>query len=200
MPQSQFPDDSPEPEIDLLKRIAEGDRQSFAALYDRFVHPLLAAAFNITRHQEAAEDVVQEVFLQIWKKASFYNPSRGRPLTWAITLTRNKAIDRLRSIQRHHRLITESESEREAAPPVHRQDSARLAALRESSALVRSAIEHLPADQRKVIEMAYFSDLKLAEIANILNEALPTVKGRLRRGLLRLRASLDIQEARRTLE
>src|SRR6187399_422513 len=98
-------------EIDLLKRIGLGDRLAFSDLYDRFSGVLFATAFRVLNNQEAAEDVLQDVFVQIWEKAPLYDPARGKPLTWAVTLTRNKAIDRLRSVQRRHRLQDDVEKE-----------------------------------------------------------------------------------------
>ena len=89
-----------EAEIELVRQVGQGDQRSFAALYDRFAMVLFSTAFRVLRNQEAAEDVLQEVFVQIWKKAPLYDSTRGRPLTWALTLTRNKAIDVLRSMQR----------------------------------------------------------------------------------------------------
>ena len=73
-------------EIELLKKIAQGDRQSFSELYDRFVRVLFSTAMIVTRQREIAEEVVQDVFVQIWKRASLYNPGRGKPLPWAIVL------------------------------------------------------------------------------------------------------------------
>ena len=88
-----------EAEIELLKRVSQGDQRSFGELYDRFASVLFSTAYRMLKNQEAAEDVLQDVFIQIWRKAPLYDPARGRPLTWAVTLTRNKAIDTLRSTQ-----------------------------------------------------------------------------------------------------
>ena len=89
-----------EAEIELLKRIGQGDRRSFEELYDRFAGVLFSTAYRMLKNQQAAEDVLQDVFIQIWKKAPLYSPDRGRPMTWAVTLTRNKAIDLLRATRR----------------------------------------------------------------------------------------------------
>ena len=105
-------DDLQEREIDLLRKIAEGDQQSFSALYDRFADVLYATAWTVTRKHEVAEEVVQDVFVQIWLKASTYNSQRGRPLGWAITLTRNRAIDRIRSAGRQSRLLEQIQQDR----------------------------------------------------------------------------------------
>jgi len=102
-------------EIALLQRVAQGDRESFEALYDRFSGVLFSTAYRVLNNQHAAEDTLQEVFIQIWEKASFYDPALGKPMTWAVTLTRHKAIDRLRSTQRRSRLQDEAQRESETA-------------------------------------------------------------------------------------
>src|SRR3984893_16283137 len=93
-----------EVEVELLHRVGRGDRASFEAFYDRISGVLFSIACRVLNNQAAAEDVLQDVFIQIWDKAPLYNSSLGKPLTWAVTLTRNKAIDRLRSTQRRGRL------------------------------------------------------------------------------------------------
>src|SRR4029453_6331473 len=110
-------------EIELLRRIGRGDRESFAQLYDRFSSAVFSAAYRIVNNQQAAEDVLQEVFLQIWEKAALYDSARGKPLTWAITLTRNKAIDRLRSTQRRNRLQDSLEREAQSLEQFDDRDS-----------------------------------------------------------------------------
>jgi RNA polymerase sigma-70 factor (ECF subfamily) len=87
-----------------IERMGQGDRGSFEELYDRFSGLLFSTAYRVLNNQVAAEDVLQDVFLQIWEKAPLYKPALGKPLTWAVTLTRNKAIDRLRSTERRNGL------------------------------------------------------------------------------------------------
>ena len=102
--------DRPEPvmwntaENDLLTRVAGGDIDAFSEMYDRFAGAMFSLAMQILRDGAAAEDVVQDAFVQIWEKASTYNPSLGKPMTWAVTLVRNRAIDRLRSVVRRQKL------------------------------------------------------------------------------------------------
>src|SRR3984885_8571003 len=112
-----------EAEIELLRRIGAGDLPSFEELYRRFGGMLFATIIRILNHQEAAEDVLQEVFLQIWEKAPLYDPARGKPLTWVVTLARNKAIDRLRSTQRSDRLHSEVERQAQAFDPSEERSS-----------------------------------------------------------------------------
>jgi RNA polymerase sigma-70 factor (ECF subfamily) len=174
-------------EIELLQRIGAGDPDSFEDLYDRFSGVLFSAAVQILNDQREAEDVLQDVFVQIWDKAKLYKPSRGKPLTWAMTLTRNKAIDRLRSFQRRFRLQDQVERESKAiSPPVSRDSVDEVDAL-EKSRIIRSAVLKLSNEQRQAIELAFFSGLTQNEIAEELNQPLGTVKARIRRGMLKLK-------------
>ena len=176
-----------QPEIELLKRIAQGDRQSFEQFYDRFSRVLFTVAYRLLGNQEAAEDVLQEVFVQIWDKAPRYDPSRGKPLTWAITLTRYRAIDLLRSLRRRGQLYDDAKQEAQAEEQFDDRSSFLAVAAGERHAFVREAIEKLPPDQREAIELAFFSSLTHAEIAERLIQPLGTIKARIRRGLIRLR-------------
>jgi RNA polymerase sigma-70 factor (ECF subfamily) len=180
-------------EVDLLRRIGQGDRQSFAALYDRFSGVLFSTCYRVLNNQEAAEDTLQDVFIQIWEKAPLYDPSRGKPLTWALTLTRNKAIDRLRATQRRSRLQDEMQRESETFERFDDRSSFDAAASGETSKLVREAIEKLSKDQREAIELAFFSSLTQMEIAGRLNVPLGTIKARIRRGMVKLRDVLSPQ-------
>jgi RNA polymerase sigma-70 factor (ECF subfamily) len=180
-----------EAEIELLKRISAGDRRSFEQLYDRFSGVLFSTAYRVLNNQEAAEDVLQDVFVQIWEKAPLYDPARGKPLTWAITLTRNKSIDRLRSAQRRNRLGDELENEAQSLEQFDDKSSVEVVEAMEKGKLVRAAIAKLSKDQREAIELAFFSGLTQTEISEQLNEPLGTIKARIRRGMMKLRDLLD---------
>ncbi len=180
-------------EIALLQRVAQGDRESFEALYDRFSGVLFSMAYRVLHDQHAAEDTLQEVFMQIWEKASFYDPSRGKPLTWAVTLTRHKAIDRLRSTQRRSRLQDDVQRESETAGQFDDRTSIDVVASGETSVLVRAAIQKLSKEQREAIELAFYSSLTQSEIAGRLNEPLGTIKARIRRGMSKLRHALSAE-------
>jgi RNA polymerase sigma-70 factor (ECF subfamily) len=174
-------------EIALLRRVAQGDRRSFEELYERFSGVLFSTAYRVLNNQEAAEDVLQDVFVQIWEKAPLYDPTRGKPMTWAVTLTRNKSIDRLRSTQRRNRLQDDVQRESETFEQFDDRSSFDALAAGESNKLVRDAIQKLSKDQREAIELAFFSSLTQTEIAERLNEPLGTIKARIRRGLMKLR-------------
>jgi RNA polymerase sigma-70 factor, ECF subfamily len=175
-------------ETALLVSIARGDRHAFSQFYDRVSGLLFSMAVRILRDPAAAEDVTQDVFVEIWEKASTYNPALGKPLTWVITLTRNRAIDRLRAAQRRHNLAAaaagEQASDSNTAP-------ARPSIGTETSFLIRSAVTQLPAEQRRAIELAFFGGMTQAEIATALQKPLGTVKAHIRRGMLTLRDSLE---------
>lgn len=182
-----------EAEIELLKRIGQGDRVSFEELYDRFSGVLFSTAYRMLKNQEASEDVLQDVFIQIWNKAPLYNPTRGRPMTWAITLTRNKAIDLLRSTQRRGNLQDSVQHELATFEQFDDRSSFDAVASVETSKLVRDAMRKLSKDQREAIELAFFSSMTQTEIAEHLNAPLGTIKARIRRGMMALREMIGPQ-------
>ncbi|MBA2622842.1 MAG: sigma-70 family RNA polymerase sigma factor [Chthoniobacterales bacterium] len=179
--------DSTVQDTELFRLAALGDHGSLGELHRRYSGILLATAFRVLNNAKDAEEVVQEAFVQIWEKASIYDVRRGKPLTWAMTLTRNKAIDRLRRVQRRNRLQEEIEQEAQIWDRVVEHDSSDEAAARETNAIVRSAVIQLSDDQRRAIELAFFSGLTQQEIAQKLDEPLGTVKARIRRGMMKLR-------------
>ena len=180
-----------EAEIAILRRVAQGDRRAFEELYDHFSGILFSTVYRVLNSQEAAEDVLQEVFIQIWEKAPLYDPARGKPITWAVTLARNKAIDRLRSTQRRSRLQDEVQRESETFEQFDDRSSFDEVASGERGQLVRAALEKLTKDQRQAIELAFFSSLTQTEISERLNEPLGTIKARIRRGMMRLKDVLS---------
>lgn len=177
-------------EIELLQRIGQGDRASFEQFYDRFSRILFSIAYRLLRNEQAAEDVLQEVFVQIWKKAPLYDPARGKPLTWAVTLTRHRAIDLIRSTQRRDRLNDEVKQESEVKEKFDDNNSFLLAATGERVRFIRAAMQKLSADQREAIDLAFFHSYTQTEIAERLDQPLGTVKARIRRGLIKLRGQL----------
>lgn len=183
--------DSLEKDINLLKRISTGDRVAFAELYDRLSNVLFAAAYRVLNQREAAEDVLQEVFLQIWQKAPLYQPALGKPLTWALTLTRNKSIDRLRSLQRRDRLQNELEEATPESAERDERNSFDALASSEDVKLVRQGLSQLAPDQRLVLELAFFHFMSQSEIAEKLQEPLGTIKARIRRAMAKLRTIVD---------
>ena len=180
-----------EDEIELIRRIGQGDRQSFEAFYDRVSGTLFGIANRVLNNREAAEDVLQDVFLQIWEKAPLYDPLRGKPNTWAVTLIRNKAIDRLRSLQRRSRLRDDLQRESETQDQADELTSFDAAAAGEMGTLLRDALAELVPEQRTALELAFFGALTQSEIAERLGEPLGTIKARIRRGLVKLRELME---------
>jgi len=177
-------------DVDLLRDISMGDRSAFARFYDQYSGLLFSIAFKILNDAKEAEDVLQEVFLQVWDKAGHYDPRLGKPVSWAVTLTRNKSIDHIRSSHRRSRLMEQAATEMEVH--THNGGTANESVRgRESAELISSAVAELPADQRKAIEMAFFSGLTQNEISETLKEPLGTIKARIRRGMLKLRDRLE---------
>ena len=180
-------------ELDLLRRIAQRERAAFEALYGRYANILYASALKFVREDADAQDVVQDVFIQIWDKAKLYDPAKGKPLTWALTLTRNRAIDRIRAIQRRTRLRDEFEQETSVDESAGVREALSEVDASEKGQILRAAVNQLSPQQRKVIDLAYFSGLTQTEIADKLGEPLGTVKARARRGLLKLKELLGDQ-------
>ncbi|MEP6955561.1 MAG: sigma-70 family RNA polymerase sigma factor [Chthoniobacterales bacterium] len=182
-----------EADAHLLQRVASGDAEAFSALYDRMGRPLFAMAFQILGDAGDAEDALQDSCLQIWKRASSYDASRSSVFSWAVMMTRSKAIDRLRARGRRQRVVAGSTDENPETLNLASEadDAADTSVKTDEAARVRSALGRLTSDQRRSIELAFFSDLTHAEIAERSGEPLGTVKARIRRGLLRLRDGLQ---------
>ena len=178
-------------DADRLARVASGDTGCLAVLYDRHARTVYSIALRVLRDQADAEDVVQDVFAQMWRQAGRYNPRRGTVAAWLVTMARTRAIDRLRARQAR----PDTSAAAHDAMPIDRVAAAvdpvdALAAERDAER-VRQALEQLPMLQRLAIELAYFEGLTQSEIANRLEEPLGTVKTRIRLGLLRLRDTLS---------
>ena len=180
-------------ELDLLARIAKRERAAFEQLYDRYANILYATAMKFLKEDADAQDVVQDVFIQIWDKAKLYDPAKGKPLTWALTLTRNRSIDRIRAIQRRTRLRDDFEKETVADESAGVREALSGVDASEKSQILRDAVGRLSPEQRKVIELAFFGGLTQSEVADRLGEPLGTVKARARRGLMKLKEILGTQ-------
>ena len=186
---------APEPddrtvELDLLARITKRERAAFEQLYTRYSNILYATAMKFLKEDADAQDVVQDVFIQIWDKAKLYDPAKGKPLTWALTMTRNRSIDRIRAIQRRTRLRDDFEKETVADESAGIREALSGVDASERTQILRDAVGRLSPEQRKVIDLAFFGGLTQSEIADRLGEPLGTVKARARRGLMKLKELL----------
>jgi RNA polymerase sigma-70 factor (ECF subfamily) len=178
-------------DADLLRLSAGGDKAAFGELYDRFSRPLYSLAMKVVGNSAEAEDLVQEVFVELWEKAGDFDASRAQPFTWAVSIIRNKSIDRLRSRTRRGAIVDRSgEDIADRAMGLTASDARESAWFNESADLIREAFTDLPEEQRTAIELAYFEGLSQSEIADRLAQPLGTIKARIRRGLSRLRDRL----------
>jgi len=177
-------------DAELLQRIGAMDRSAFAEFYDKYSAFLFSIASRILNDASEAEDVLQETFLQIWAKAGDFNPKLGKASSWAAILVRNKAIDRIRSSQRRLRLAQEAGVEYAAGTVVEETANGAVHG-HERARLIQTALVELPPEQRRAIELAFYSGLTQNEISEQLKEPLGTVKARIRRGMLKLRDQLE---------
>lgn len=181
------------PDAELIRRMAGGGVDAFAEFYDRHSTLLLSIAVKVLRDVHEAEEVLQDAARLVWENAPLYNPSLGKPASWAVVITRNKAIDRLRVLERKsaaiNKLIEDAAADFLTQP--HRMPGEALA--NETGDLLRSALAALPAEQRVAIELAFFTGLSQTEIATQLGQPLGTIKARIRRGMLTMRDVLEEQ-------
>lgn len=165
-----------------------GNETAFATFYDRFAPGLFSMIYSILRDQKESEDVLQESFVQMWKRTGTYDAARSSLFTWAVMISRHKAIDRLRSRQRQARLteaVTNETQDSVVDTGIERADNA--LARRDERERVRAALAQLNDSQREAIDLAFFAGLTQTQIAEKLDTPLGTVKARIRRGLLALR-------------
>jgi RNA polymerase sigma-70 factor (ECF subfamily) len=182
-----LPDTREQPDNELLHAVARGDESALASLYDRYASILLGLLMRILHSRGEAEDVLQEVFLQVWRRAADFDESRGRAFTWLVTLARSRAIDRLRSLDARSRAATASVAE----PSAEEVSDASADTFRaEQREIVRRALAELSEDQRQTLILAYEEGLTQTEIAARLKQPLGTVKTRTRAGLSKLRELL----------
>jgi RNA polymerase sigma-70 factor (ECF subfamily) len=172
----------------LIARIAAGDRDAFSRFYDLAAPMAFGLIRRVLRDPEAAAEVLQEVFWQVWQEAPQYDPKRGSPEAWLVMRAKTRAIDRLRSMRRRDRTFVAPLDESIARAEDGEAENPAVVA--EDRGLVQAALAQLPEAQRRVIELAFFEGLTQSEIATRLGEPLGTVKTRARLGLERLRGAL----------
>lgn len=175
-----------ESDVELVRAIAQGDEQALATLYDRHGPTLFGLLLRILNDRSEAEDVLQDVFVQVWQEACRFDESRGRPFTWLVTIARSRAIDRVRA--RGSRDRKESEASRTSWEAVY--DIADDAIRSEESEMIHRALNEIPEEQREVLLLAYFQGLSQSEIAARTGAPLGTIKTRMRAGIKRLKAIL----------
>jgi RNA polymerase sigma-70 factor (ECF subfamily) len=173
----------------LLARIAGGDQAAFAEFYQLTSRRVFGMARRVLIDPELSEDTTQEVFLQVWQNAAKFNPEAGSPLSWLMTISHRRAVDKVRSSQ--------SATDREAKYGASSQDvdhdsvSAEVDSKLEAEAVVR-CLETLTDTQQESVRLAYYGGLTYREVAEKLNAAVPTIKSRIRDGLIRLKTCLGV--------
>jgi RNA polymerase sigma-70 factor, ECF subfamily len=173
---------------EVMQLVQRGDPQAFELLYDRHGGAAYSLAYRIVGKQAAAEDVVQEALLSIWRSRRRYDPTRGSVRTWILGIVRNRAIDGLRRSSVHDRRRETLDVVEERFEASERTDVE--VARREEARSVRGALETLPAEQRQTIELAYFGGFTQNQIAELMDQPVGTVKGRMRLGLEKMRREL----------
>jgi RNA polymerase sigma-70 factor (ECF subfamily) len=174
---------------ELMPWIGRKDAEAFEVFYDRHGGASFSLAYRILGDRSAAEDCIQEAFISIWRSGGKFDSTRGSVRSWTLSIVRNRAIDALRSkAGKAPKLTFDDDAILEARPAEERTDDE--AMRNETATEVRGAISHLPGEQSKVIELAYFGGFSQSEIAGMLNVPLGTVKGRMRLGLEKIRGEL----------
>lgn len=176
---------------DLISLVEEEDQDAFAALYDRHSRSAFSLAYRMMGQRQAAEDLVQEAFLKVWRSSGGYRVSRGSVRTWILSIVHHRGIDLIRATSSRQRT-----KELFEASAVKTQPSEAFSEVWKNSQAeqVREALKTLPPDQLKILELAYFSGYTHVEISEMLNIPLGTVKGRMRLGIKKIRAYFESRD------
>jgi RNA polymerase sigma-70 factor, ECF subfamily len=172
---------------ELVRRVSKGDELALHALYSRMHRLVFTVMLRMTHNRETAEELTVDVFHEVWRRASSYDPAGGSVIAWIMTMARSRAIDRLRFEQRKKRAAIATELVNQ---PVAGDDPGELIAAKQQNRLVRQALNALTPEERRAIETAFFSELTYSETATRLDEPVGTVKARIRTGLAKLRRAL----------
>ncbi|MBM0123924.1 ECF RNA polymerase sigma factor SigK [Pimelobacter simplex] len=173
----------------LLRQSARGDSAAFATLYDATAARVHGLALRVVRDRAQAEEVTQEVFLEVWRQASRYDAERGSALAWLMTITHRKAVDRVRSAEAASRRDATWEQRNQG---VEHDTTAEAAHASLEAHRVRAALGQLTDVQREAIELAYFGGYTHTEVATLLDLPVGTAKTRIRDGLIRLRDTIGV--------
>ena len=174
---------------EAMQLVQDGDPRAFELIYDRHGGAAFSLAYRMVGNRVTAEDITQEAFLSIWRSRLRYDQARGSVRTWVLGIVHNRAIDALRRSVVHDRRRETMEGIEERHEARERTDVE--AARREEARSIRTALDTLPDEQRRTIELAYFGGFSHSQIADLLNEPIGTVKGRMRLGLEKMRRQLS---------
>lgn len=179
-------------DADLLTLVAKGDRRAFGQLYDRSSQVLFTLSLKILGDREEAEDLLQEVYTEVWRKSVRYDERRGSPMAWLVMLTRSRGIDRIRArTSRGHGMTESIEDAPIADTQGHDPTPFDQRADAEVRAFVMKALIELPAAQRQALELSYYEGLSHSEIAERLREPVGTIKTRIKLGMSKLKTALQ---------
>ena len=174
---------------ELIRRMSDGDQSALSEFYDQSSRLVFGMVMRVVNDRGAAEEITLDAFHQVWRQARNFDPDRGRPSSWLLTIARNRAIDRLRSTRWNRQEQTPLE---EVMPILAETDTPEHSAFAgEQQKLIRIALAQLNADQRQLIEIAFFAGLTHQQISTTLNLPLGTVKTRIRAGMMKLRELLS---------
>ena len=171
-----------------MSLVGEGDSRAFAMLYDRHGRAAYSLAYRMMGGRQAAEDLVQDVFLRVWRSTASYRADRGSVRTWILRIVHNRGVDQLRSLSSRRRTQDKVEASAETSQPSDAFTEAWRNSKRDQ---VRDALKTLPQEQLKILELAYFSGYTHVEIAELMGLPLGTVKGRMRLGLKKIKDYFD---------
>jgi RNA polymerase sigma-70 factor, ECF subfamily len=176
----------------LVRRMADGDEQALAVLYDRWQAVVHGVVSRMLRRPEDVEDIVEETFWQAWRQASRFDRTRGAVQTWLLTIARSRALDRVRAMRRRREEPLEGDDGQIVVQQVAEGDPGQDAEASERRRIVVAALSGLPAEQREALELGYFGGLGQTEIAERTGQPLGTVKTRMRLALQKLRSQLQV--------
>jgi len=177
----------------LIAAVATGDDAAMAQLYDRFSSLVQAVAVRMLRDRAVADELVEDVFVEIWRRSAQYDPSRGSLATWIATISRSRGIDRIRARQRHGHVHLAADDQADQVLTAPASDPAEGVIAGENRLRIDRALRVLSSEQREALELAYFHGLTQLEIATRLSRPLGTVKTHMRQGLIRMRDELRTQ-------
>lgn len=176
----------------LMRRIAQGQEAALSELYNRYCRLVMSVAYNVVHNRETAEEVTLDIFTRVWEKAETYDAGQARVSTWLTRMARNQAIDRLRREAVRPSRYSVSWAEMPVEPVLDETNDLETAVhLNLEQQRVRAAVASLSAHQREALALAYFQGYSHSEIAQVLDEPLGTVKGRIRAGMQKLRGLLE---------
>jgi RNA polymerase sigma-70 factor, ECF subfamily len=189
IPEPQLSDDQEEDLAHLLRRVARGDHEAFEAVYNSLAGPVYGMIRQVLREPAQSEEVAQEVLLEIWRTAARYDPAKGSPAAWALTIAHRRAIDRVRSENASARREQNAAFERDGRG---HEEIADVVAASIDQQRVRRCLDSLSSVQRESVTLAYYGGYSYPQVAALLGVAVGTVKTRIRDGLIRMRDCMGV--------